>query len=319
MIQGPPHARPSPSPRPQTDMDLHDLFRSPNGSWLEAFAQVQLHLYRHDVNLQDYFLMLQSDTFASPRASARDRRTGNRLIEYAIHAADKASQFRPRHRIKTDVLFCPIPYFDRKTETQFLVRNLLALVQTDATILCLLPVGAPCREELNARLAAVGRTGQVTFIDPATPLNPLEARLRSDVARLRGRSAFDETVQILEPYGLSPGVEVKANFEHVAFFVESWERLAPWVEFDAVVARCHWHVLCSSVCRTALQRGKPVITFQQGVISHTLEAPVTASKYVAFGPSSASFLARINRAFTRRSECPSHRSNTSAGGASMTP
>ena len=35
------------------------------------------------------------------------------------------------------------------------------------------------------------------------------------------------------------------------------------------------------------------------MISHTLEAPVTASKYVAFGPSSASFLARINRAFSQ--------------------
>ena len=34
--------------------------------------------------------------------------------------------------------FCPMPYFDRKTENQFLVRTLLALAQTDATILCLL-------------------------------------------------------------------------------------------------------------------------------------------------------------------------------------
>jgi hypothetical protein len=280
-------------------MDLHDLFQSPKGSWLEAFAQIQLQLYRHDASLQDYFMTLQSDTFASPRASSRDGRVVSRHIEWAIHAADRVSRFRPRRRIKADVLFCPMPYFDRKTETQFLVRSLLALAQTNATILCLLPVGAPCRDELNTRLETAGRAGQVTFIDPAGPLNPLEARSRFEVARLRGRAAFDETVQILEPYRLSPGLEIKANFEHVAFFVESWERLAPWVEFDALVARCHWHVLCSAVCRTALERGKPVVTFQQGVISHTLEAPVTASKYVAFGPSSASFLARVNRAFSK--------------------
>jgi hypothetical protein len=315
MIQSPPRTRPSPSPRLPTDMDLHDLFRSPKGSWLEAFAQMQLHLYRHDASLQDYFMMLQSDTFASPRASSRDRRVVSRHIEWAIHAADRVSQFRPRRRIKADVLYCPMPYFDRKTETQFLVRTLLALAQTDATILCLLRVGAPCRDELNARLAAAGRAGQVTFIDPAAPLNPLEARLRSEVARLRGRAAFDETVQILEPYRLSPGLEVKANFEHVAFFGESWERLAPWVEFDALVARCHWHVLCSAVCRTALQRGKPVVTFQQGVISHTLEAPVTASKYVAFGPSSASFLARVNRAFSQAVGMPESQVEYVSGGS----
>ncbi len=304
MIQGSTHTRPSPSPRLPTDMDLHDLFQSPKGSLLDAFAQIQLHLYRHDTSLQDYFMTLQSDTFASPRASSRDgrvvsRQSVSRPIEWAIHAADRVSQFRPRRKIKADVLFCPMPYFDRKTETQFLVRSLLALAQTEATILCLLPVGAPCRDELNTRLAASGRAGQVTFIDPAAPLNPLEARSRSEVARLRGRAAFDETIQILEPHGYSPGLEVRANFEHVAFFTESWERLAPWVEFDALVARCHWHVLCSAVCRTALERGKPVVTFQQGVITHTLEAPVTASKYVAFGPSSASFLARLNRAFSK--------------------
>jgi hypothetical protein len=278
-------------------MDLHDLFRSPEGSRLQAFAQMQLHLYRHDVSLQDYFMTIQSDTLASPRASSGDRRAVNRHIEWAILAADRVSQFGPRRRIKADVLVCPVPYFDRKTETQFLARTLLALAQTDATILCLLPFSAPCRDELNARLAAAGRAGQVTFIDPAAPLNPVESRLRPEVARLRGRAAFDETVQILEPHKLSPSIDTKANFEHVAFFVESWERLAPWVEFDALVTRCHWHVLCSSVCRTALERGKPVVTFQQGVISHTLEAPVTASTYVAFGPSSASFLARVNHAF----------------------
>ena len=112
-----------------------------------------------------------------------------------------------------------------------------------------------------------------------------------------GARLLTKRYRFLNPTALQPGLEVKPTFEHVAFFVESWERLAPWLEFDALVARCHWHVLCSAVCRTALQRGKPVVTFQQGVITHTLDAPVTASKYVAFGPSSASFMAKVNRAF----------------------
>jgi hypothetical protein len=277
-------------------MQIDDLFHSPNDH-IAKFAEMQVRLYRHDAGLQDYFIMLQEDTLASPRAGSRDRGVVSRSIDWAIHAAHTVSQVGPRRKIKADVLFCPMPYFDRKTEIQFLIRTVLALAQTDATILCLLPMGAPYREELDARLAAAGRTSQVSFIDPAAALNPLESRLRGEVARLRGRAAFEETVQILEPYGLSPGLELRSNFEHVALFTESWERLAPHVEFDALVSRCHWHVLCSPVCRTALQRGKPVITFQQGVITHTLEAPVTASKYVAFGPSSASFLARINRAF----------------------
>jgi hypothetical protein len=132
----------------------------------------------------------------------------------------------------------------------------------------------------------------------------MEARLRSGIGRMRGNTAFEEAVRILEPYGLHPGLEVKSGFQYISHFVEAWERLAPWVEFDVVVARCHWHALCSPVCRTAIQRGKRVITFQQGVIGHTLDVPVTASTYVGFGPSSASFLARMNRSFFQAAEMP---------------
>jgi hypothetical protein len=296
-------------------MDLSEFFRSPKGSWVEAFGQMQLHLYRHDVSLQDYFLMLQLDKRTSPRAGAPDLKTVRRPVRWAIQAADGVSQIGPRRRIKADVLFCPMPYFERKSETQFLVRTLLGLAQTDATILCLLPAGAPCREELDTQLAAVGRAGQVTFFDPAAPLNPLEARLRSEVARLRGRAAFADAVQTLEPFGFLIGGDLRSHFEHVAYFVESWERLAPRVEFGAVVARCHWHVLCSPVCRTALQRGKPVVTFQQGVISHTLDVPVTASKFVAFGPSSAAFLARMNRAFFQAAGRPEFPAQYVSGGS----
>jgi hypothetical protein len=285
-------------------MYIDDLFHSPLGR-IAAFAEMQLHLYRHDTSLQDYFEALQLDTLTSPRANSREQRVSSRLVSWAIDGADKVSQFRPRRKIKTDVLVCPNPdNFARKTETRFLVRTLLGLAQTDSKILCLLPDGAPCREELDARLATAGRSGQVTFIDPAAPLNPMEARLRWRVARRRGRSAFEKTVQILESHGLSPGREVEAGFERIAYFVEAWERLAPWVEFDAVVARCHWHPFCTPVCRTAQKRGKPVITFQQGVIGTTLDVPVTASKYVAFGQPSASLMARVNSRFFQAAGVP---------------
>ena len=162
----------------------------------------------------------------------------------------------------------------------------------------------PAVSEVDAQLAAAGRSGQVEFVDPASPLNAMDERLHSMVARIRGHADFEETVRVLEPHGLNPGQEVRAGFERIAFYVEAWERLAPWVEFDAVVARCHWLPLCSPVCRTARQRGKRVITFQQGVIGHTLDVPVTASKYVAFGQPSASFLARMNSRFFQAAEMP---------------
>ena len=284
-------------------MDIRDLFSSPRSDIAE-FSERQVHLYRHDIKLQDYFLQLQMNTLKSSGAASVGQRARNPMAKRAIRVADRISQIWKPQKIKTEILFCPIPYFDRKTENQFLVRTLLGLAQTDAAILCLLPGYAPCREELDARLAAEGRSKQVVFLDPSAHLNRVEARLRPSAARVRGRAAFEETVQILEPYGLSPSHALMSGFEHTANFVEAWERMAPWIEFDAVVARCHWHTLCSPVCRTGLQRGKTVITFQQGVIGHTLDVPVNASKFVAFGQPSASFLQQANHRFFQAAGMP---------------
>jgi hypothetical protein len=71
-------------------MDIGDLFHSPGGR-IAAFLQMQLHLYRHDISLQDYFEALQLDTLISPRVNSRDQRASSRLIAWAIHGANKVS------------------------------------------------------------------------------------------------------------------------------------------------------------------------------------------------------------------------------------
>lgn len=285
------NARPAPR-----EMNISDLFHSPRHR-ISEFAEMQLHLYRHDASLQDYFLPLHMETLTSAGPQPGERRAYDRLMTSAIRGADRISRFLQPQKLKADVLFCPVPYYGRKTENRFLMRTVLGLAQTGATVLCLLPAGAPFREELDAELDAAGRGGQVTFVDPLAPLNRMEAQLRPVLARLRGRRAFEETTSVLEPHGFRPGLEVAAGFEHTAAYVEAWERLAPRLEFDAAVVRCHWHDLCSPVCRTARARNKPVITFQQGVIGTTMDVPVTASRFVAFGRSSASLVAQLQHRF----------------------
>jgi len=258
---------------------------------------MQVHLYRRDAGLQQYFHALDMETFDGPRGAIVHRTPINPLLAWSFNAADKVAQIGKPRKIKTDILFSPTPYFGRKTENRFLAKTLLGLAGTGAEILCLLPLNAPFRQGLESDLAAAGRSKQVTFLDPGMPFNPVEARMRSVAARLRGRAAFEKSVQILEPYGLSPTECALEHFERTALYIEAWERLAPLIEFDKVVARCHWYDLCGSVCRTGMERNKPVITFQQGVIGHTLDFPITATKFVAFGSSSASVLAEGNRRF----------------------
>ncbi len=223
--------------------------------------------------------------------------SSQRLRRAAFRVIDSVNRSRSRRKLKADVLFCPLQYFGRKTENRFLIRTVVGLAQTDATILCLMPHSAPCRQELEQELASMGRKGQVDFVDPLGQTNRVDARIFPRVARMRSEAAFQKAVSILEPAGLAPTPETSWGFDHTATFVEAWERLAQDIEFSAVVTRCHWHTLCSSVCRTAQERGKAAVTFQQGTIGHSLDAPVTASRYVAFGRSSATFLSQMNHVF----------------------
>ena len=277
-------------------MDVDDLFRSANER-VSRFAQAQVYLYRQDAALHDYFHALDSNMLYGQNDGSMCRPSINPLALWSFRAADKARRVIKPPKIKVDVLFCPTLYFGRKTEVRFLIQTLLGLCQTGAEILCLLPVYAPFRKELDEKLEAAGYIKQVRFLDPIMPSGRSDSRMRAIAAKLRGRAAYFETVQILEPYGLSPTASALADFERTAVYVEAWDRLAASIDFEAVVARCHWYELGSSVCRTGLERGKPVITFQQGVVDYTMDVPVLASKFVAFGPSSASVLAQLNSRF----------------------
>src|SRR5215831_3628948 len=277
-------------------LDVDDLFHSPQDN-ITRLAEMQVHLYRHDASLQDYFYALDLDVFGRARDTVRPRVSVNRLKAWSFRAFDKATRRVTSRTIKTDVLFAPTLYFGRKTEVQLLRRTLLGLVETGAEILCLLPRYAPFHQDLESELASAGRGKQVTFLDPELPLSAADGRTRTLAAKLRGRTAFAKAVEILAPFGLSPTRWSDEDFERTAQYVEAWERLAPIVEFNAVVARCHWYDLASPICRAGIHRGKPVITLQQGVVDHTLDVPITASKFVAFGASSASVLAESSRRF----------------------
>jgi len=278
-------------------MDIKEFFRLTGGSSIAAFAEAQGLLFRQNPALQDYFLPLQLNHGRSAPAKAPARSLARNMINLAEIGRYEIARRLGSPRYKVDVLFCPTPYFGRRTENRLLLRTLKALAETDASILCLLYGSPPLRAEIEAELKAAGRSGQVTLLDPAVIANRFARGYFPRVARIRGNAAFDEIVQVLQPRGLAPPLNSHSAFINTALFVEAWNYLEPWIEFEAVVTRCHWYELCSPVCRTARQRGKPVLTFQQGVIGHSLDVPVTASKYVAFGSSSAAFLERMHRSF----------------------
>lgn len=231
-----------------------------------------------------------------PASSARtDGRFADRRF-LPVRLANRVGRLSNRRKFKADVLVCSNPDFGRRTETRLLIRTLLGLTEMGATVLCLLPLKAP-REAIDAALVSVGRRDQVQFVDPGGLRNRAASAIRRGMSLARGEAALAQVSRLLHPLGLAPSPEAPHWFQMIARHVEDWTELEDSLEFNAVVARCHWLPLCSAVCRTALDRNLPVIAFQQGVIGHSLDAPVTATKVVTFGQSSASFLGSLDTAF----------------------
>ena len=72
-------------------MDIHDLFHSSKDS-IAKFAETQVHLYRHDVSLQNYFHALDAKCFMANPASQVTGAPINPFKAWSFRAADKASR-----------------------------------------------------------------------------------------------------------------------------------------------------------------------------------------------------------------------------------
>ncbi|CCQ54127.1 hypothetical protein [Crocosphaera watsonii] len=79
----------------------------------------------------------------------------------------------------------------------------------------------------------------------------------------------------------------------------SWLWVANQIEFETAILRVEWESYSFLIKETAKCRGKKTIAFQHGVISHTLDIPVTVSRFLTFGEQSAQFLQSLNQDFAK--------------------
>ena len=284
---------------PGKAMEISELFRSPSDHIVDFF-RAQVQLYREDPALHDYFMALQHNGLV--KAPAALNGVGARSRSFPVRIADRVSRIRGRRKLKANVLVCWNPHFGRPTETRFLIRTLIGIAETGASVICLLPFDAPQKQIADA-LVAVGLLSRVHFVDPAVR-GSAEAMIRRSMARERASAAHETITRSLHPLGLAPNAAAGEWFQMMAKHVEDWSKVEDSLEFDSVVARCHWLPLCSAVCRTGMERKLPVITFQQGVIGHSLDAPMIATKFVAFGQSSAAFMGALNSEFYKAAKLP---------------
>jgi hypothetical protein len=203
----------------------------------------------------------------------------------------------PRSTYRADVLLCPIWVWERPQEIDLLADLFTGLLGTGRSVLILLHRGTTTYERLRRETKAWGAEDRVTLLDPRGTLGRLHDRLHLEGVIDETRAAAEQLCATLQPTGLTIDADAHESLAWTTRCRTLWARWAPHLQFNAAIVRCHWLPLCSDVAQTAHARGVPVTTLQQGVVSHTMDVPVRADRYVCFGEASRSALSALDRDF----------------------
>lgn len=275
-------------------------FHFPPEARAPAFARAQVLLARNAPELLYQAMGIQKtlrrDTereAGAPAASAAPDAPPRRFLGRALRHLDAAAPAWRRYDV--DVLLCGTWAWNRQQEHRMWERLLRTLLRRGTSVLCLTPRAGKLHERLRSLQEEHAR--RVAFLDPRIG----RGRLRDRPSHLRAREAarheLQEAQRVLSAQDVYLAEGAHASFLWNAARRLDWQRWAPRIAFEVALVRCPWLPLCNAVTRTARRRGRRLVTFQQGVVSHSIDVPTRADTYVCFGRSSQRVLERMDRAF----------------------
>lgn len=278
---------------------LLESFAFPPRGAAEAFAAAQPLLYRHDPALHRYFYAIQKHVRFEENEDPPAWKQPAPLHRALARACHRAARHAPRRRLAADVLLCGTWLWERPQENDLWARLLEGLLRRGASVLCLIHTGTGLFQRLKRLRAAHRGPGRVTFLDPRGLIGRLDERLGLDLACAKAWRDAQRLRAVLRAGGCSLSARAWPAILWTAAQELAWARWAPHLTFETAVVRCHWLPLCSAVARTGLRCGRKVATLQQGVVSHSLDAPVTAHQMLCFGDASARTLGAMDAAFAQ--------------------
>lgn len=284
---------------------LVSRFRLPDGGQAERFAAAQVQVCRSAPTLFPYLYPLQNHVRdgTSPPSGPPDSARA-RVKRFGGAQARRINDGLPRRTLQADVLLCGVWVWERPQEVELLEEVLAGLLRAGRSVLVLLHRGTASWRRLRRRARAFGAGDRVTLLDPRGRVGRAADRARLEEAWARTRTDVRRVLDSLRPAELTLDADAWSTMHWTARTRVLWERWADHLHFDAAVVRCHWLPLCSSVAQTARQRGVPVTTLQQGVVSHTMDVPVRADRYLCFGPASETTLRALDGDFASATGAP---------------
>lgn len=308
------------SPLHAAARELTGRFRLPDDGAAERFAAAQIQVHREAPELYPYLYGIQNHvehgTEPSPDLLAA---SSHPMADRIGSMLCSASSYLPRRSYDADVLLCGVWKWERETEIRLLQDLLTGLLESGRSVLCVVATRTASSRRLREAAAQVPSAPAVHFLDPRRVPGRLADRLDLDVVHARTDAVLRQLLDVLRPAGLTLAPGAREEVAWTAACEAYWRPWAPALTFDAAVVRCHWLPMCSSIVQTAQRRDIPVSTLQQGVISHTIDVPVHADRYVCFGDASSRALQDLDHSIRQHADLPARSATYAAAGSLFDP
>lgn len=270
------------------------------GGGAEAFAVAQVALSRHDPSLSPYLFALQRHVSFEPAASTASSGP-RRLFRHAIDAGrilDGWIARLPRRRLDVDVLLCGVWQWERPAEIRLWETVVNHVLQSGRNAAVLVHGGSESARRLSERHPDEIASGRLRLVDPRGLAGRAADRLDAARAWNQARGDFETARTVLREEGVHLADEAFETFAWIAARSEEWRLWADRIDFRSALVRCHWLPLGRDVAETGLERGIPTASLQQGVVSHSMDAPLTVHRMGVFGAPSAELLEQLDAEFS---------------------
>ncbi|MDJ0688926.1 MAG: hypothetical protein QNJ41_10480 [Xenococcaceae cyanobacterium MO_188.B32] len=283
----------------QTKQWKYEDFHFPERGEALAFWQAQQILAKEDPDLSKYFrYLIYNVEFAESQFIDTNKIQINKHLK--IYRKIKSlfltlisflAKFNQRPKLHYDILINPsFSTISRKSEQKILFELVNACLSLNHKVGIVSD-----RRTQNLFQDLFTDNEHLSFIQIDFIFGKFVRKILLFLSRLISRLDLYLISELLVRNNIKFKQDVNCNL--LIFSELVWFCLIGKINFDLAILRCEWDDHSFSIKEYAKRINKPVFCFQHGVISHSLDIPVTVNRFFTFGEQSAQLLQSLNQQF----------------------
>ncbi len=284
-----------------TDIRFED-FHFPERGDAIAFWQAQKALWRHNRRLRKYFRHLIYNVQFQEAAAPHVTVPSNAIYDFALKLVNVYSRCSSHPKAQYDVIVNPSFSTCYRKSEQVVILDLLKSCD-DLKLKTALVVNGNTMRLFHDLLSESGCHSDFLNVDAG--LRGMTSHLLAYLARQAAHRDHAIVTAVLSRIGITMRNVPRFEKEiHSDLFCRT---IVNRCAVNLIALRCEWDQYSASLQDCARLAAKPVACFQHGVISHSLDFPVTVDRFYTFGESSCSVLKSLNAQFHIESGCSSRK------------